>query len=88
VCVNVCVCVCVSDEFIHTHHIIYTRCAIFMFFEKHDSQYRVAKRHSTPDLYRVLSGKEPCNQWLFCGKRPATSGMPCIFATLYHLYLI
>ena len=29
--------------------------------------------------------EEPYNQWLFCGKRPATQGNICIFATLYYL---
>jgi len=35
-------------------------------------------------LYRSLSAQEPYNSWLFCGKRPTTKGIFCIFATLYH----
>jgi len=34
--------------------------------------YRMAKMHTIPYLYRGFSTKEPCNQWFFCGKRPAT----------------
>ena len=41
------------------------------------------KTHEIPYLCRLLSAKEPCNWWLFCGKRPATKGILCIFATLY-----
>jgi len=32
----------------------------------------VAKRRRIPYFYRFLSAKEPCNEWLFCRKRPAT----------------
>ena len=36
------------------------------------STYRVAKTHRMSYLHRSFSAKEPCNQWLFCGIRPAT----------------
>jgi len=35
-------------------------------------RYRVAKTNRTHSLYRSFSAKEPYNQWLVCGKRPAT----------------
>jgi len=34
----------------------------------------VRKRHRMPYLYRSFSTEEPCNEWLVCGKRPATYG--------------
>ena len=37
--------------------------------------YRVAKTQRMPSLSRSFSAKEPCNWWLFCGKRPTTSGI-------------
>ena len=46
-----------------------------------DIIYRVAKMHRLPYLYRSFSAKEPCNWWFCCGKRPATYGILCIFAT-------
>jgi len=33
--------------------------------------YRVAKTYTMTYLYLLFSAKEPCNQWLFCGKRLA-----------------
>ena len=36
-----------------------------------------------PHLHRSLYAKEPCIVWLFCRKRPATSGILYIFAALY-----
>jgi len=45
--------------------------------------YRVAKNHKTPYLYTSFSAKEPCNWWLFCEDGPPTSGILCVFATLY-----
>jgi len=41
-------------------------------------------RDATHLFYRSSSKKETYNHWLFCGKRPATEGILCIFATLYH----
>ena len=35
-------------------------------------QYRVAKTHRMPYLFRSFSAKEFYNSWLYCGKRPAT----------------
>ena len=35
-----------------------------------------------PHVYRSCSAKEPYNHWLFCERRPATSGIVCIFAPL------
>jgi len=35
-----------------------------------------------PHLYESFSAKEPCNYWLFSGKRPTAQGILCIFATL------
>ena len=46
--------------------------------------YRVAKRHTIPDLYRSLCAKKSCSYWLFCGKRPASYDILCLFATLYE----
>jgi len=46
--------------------------------------YRVAKTHRMPHLYRSFSAKEPCNQWLFCGKWPTSYGILWVFATLYE----
>ena len=46
---------------------------------------QVVKTHRMPYLYRSFSAKEPCNQWLLCGKRPATWGILCIIATLYQM---
>jgi len=37
-----------------------------------------------PYLYKSFPAKEPYNQWLFCGKWPATQGILCICATLYR----
>jgi len=45
-------------------------------------RYRVANTHRIPYLYTSFSAKEPYEQWLFCEKRPADSGIPCIFDTL------
>jgi len=42
----------------------------------------VAKMHRAPYLSRSLSAKKPYNEWLFGGKRPATYGSLCIYATL------
>ena len=36
------------------------------------AEYRVAKTHWMPDVYRLFSAKEPYNEWLFGGKRPTT----------------
>jgi len=36
------------------------------------ARYRVANIHTKTYLYMSSSAKEPCNQWLFGGKRPAT----------------
>ena len=44
-----------------------------------ESCYRAAKTHEMPYLYRSFSTKEPYNQWLFYGKRPATQGILSIF---------
>jgi len=44
--------------------------------------YSVAKTHRIPYLDRLFSSKEPYNWWLFCGKKPATQDILCIFATL------
>ena len=33
--------------------------------------YRLAKTHTMPRLYKSFSAKEPYDSWLFCGKRPA-----------------
>ena len=44
----------------------------------------VAKMHRKLFLYGLFSAKENYNYWLFCGKRPATYGILCIFATLYE----
>jgi len=41
-------------------------------------------RDATHLFYRSSSKKETYNHWLFCVKRPATEGILCIFATLYH----
>jgi len=38
----------------------------------HAYRYGVAKMRKMPYLSRVFSAKEPYNQWLFCGKRPAS----------------
>jgi len=32
--------------------------------------------------FEVISAKEPSNQRLFCGKRPATEGIPWVFSIL------
>jgi len=37
-----------------------------------------------PYLYMSFPTKQSYNQWLFCGKSPATKGILCFFATLYH----
>ena len=34
--------------------------------------YRLAKTHSMLYLYRAFSAEEPCDWWLFCGKKFAT----------------
>jgi len=44
-----------------------------------DTPYRVV----IPHLSRLFSAKEPYNQWLFRGKKPATQGSLCILANLY-----
>jgi len=36
------------------------------------ARYRVANIHTMTYLYMSFSAKEPCNQWLFGGKRSAT----------------
>jgi len=43
------------------------------------------ERHMMFYLHRSLSAKEPCNYWLFSGKKPANYGVVCMFATLYPL---
>ena len=53
----------------------------------HHTCYRVATRHRIPYLYRSLSAKELYNYWFFSGKRIATQGILCVFATLYHQYV-
>jgi len=50
--------------------------------------HRVAKMQRIPSLYRSFSVIEPYDEWLFCGERPATEGMLCIFAALQHSALI
>jgi len=51
---------------------------------------KVAKTHRMPYLYGSFFAKEPCNCWLFCGKRPATytvfhaSLPPCICVLLFE----
>ena len=47
-----------------------------------NAEYKVAKMHMTPFLDTLFPAKEPYNYWLFGVKRPATSGIQCIFATL------
>ena len=42
----------------------------------------MAKTHKMPYLCRSFSANEPYNQWLFYEKRPASSGILCVFATL------
>ena len=46
-------------------------------------EYSAAKMRRIPYLYRSFPAIEPYNSWLFCGKRPATEGTSCIFATMY-----
>ena len=45
-------------------------------------RYRVGEAHRMPYLYKLFSAKEPYNWWLFCGKRPATQGILCLYAIL------
>jgi len=44
----------------------------------------VAKTHQIPCRDGLFSAKEPYDYWLFCDKRLATSGILCIFYTLYQ----
>ena len=46
-------------------------------------RYRVARMHRVPYLCRSFFAKEPYNSRLFGGKKPATYGILCMFATLY-----
>ena len=47
------------------------------------SYYTLAKMHRMPYLHRSFSAQKPYRLWFFCGKRPATEGILCIFATVY-----
>ena len=47
-----------------------------------EDTYRVMKRHRMPCRCGLFSVKEPYNEQIFCGKRPASYGIRCIFATL------
>jgi len=42
----------------------------------------MAQTNKMPNLDRSFSTKEPYNQWLFCGKSPATWCILWVFATL------
>ena len=79
-----------------THLYVETMCAMthsyvpWIYYQHgcpHHTFYRVATRHRIPYLYRSLSATELYNYWFFSGKRPATQGILCVFATLYHLYV-
>jgi len=70
----VCVCVCVCVE------CLYMR--LYLTIQSHKNTYsrhRTLKMHRVPYLHGPFSTTEPYNQWLFCGKRPATQGNLCIF---------
>ena len=69
---------------IHAHTCTYMHIyALFPgYMHKCARKYRVAKTHRMPYLYKSFSTKQPCTLWLFCRKRPATSGIPCIFAAV------
>jgi len=81
---------CHTSEWV-TRRRVRAHCRAFTFldflarvaFLENRCEYRVAKMHRMPYLYRSLPAKEPCTSWLFCGKRPATQGILCIFATMY-----
>jgi len=49
---------------------------------------RVAKTHRMSYFDMSFSAKEPYDQGLFCGKRPATYGISCIFATLHQVVIL
>ena len=46
-----------------------------------ERQREKGKKHRSLN-FKSLSAKEPCHKWLFCGKRPASYGILCIFVTL------
>jgi len=71
VCLYVCVCVRVQD---------FGWCGQFDVIDH--SQYWYTSQTS-PYLHRSFSANEPYNEWPICGKRIATWGILCIFATLH-----
>jgi len=66
-CVHTCI-----HTYIYVYIYLFIWISVITWKNTRRCTYKVVKTHMVPYFYRSISAKEPYNEWLFCGKRPAT----------------